>query len=202
MAEGLIPGRPAYWSRQYIEPFTWDEDEMWEVIKTRQFAAVSWVTKEAGPVTALMAYLWLNPDGRSGRQMNPGEREGHIWITSTTNRHKFQAWRRNPQACFCIWPADNTGKQVTLRGSVELFDGQANPELMKRWIETLVDSGPMGQSSPAERARQISTFESPNRWFMKFTIDRFRTYDGSKMREAENEGIDVWGEDWDFPQGH
>jgi general stress protein 26 len=201
MVREVIPGRPVYWSRQYIEPFTWDEDEMWEVIKARQFAAVSWVTKENGPVTALMAYLWLHPDGRSGRQMQPGEREGNIWITSTTNRHKFQAWKRNPQACLCIWPADNTGKQATLRGRVELFSGKEHPDLHRRWIATLVDSNDQNRD-PDERARQISLFDSPNRWYMKFTIERIRTYDGSKMRQAEEEGIDVWGEGWDFPQGH
>ncbi len=191
MAQEIIPGRPSWWSRQYIEPFTWDEDDMWQVIKTRNFAAVSWVTKENGPVTALMSYIWL-PD--------PAEEQGgNIWITSTTNRHKFQAWRRNPQVCFCIWPADDTQQQVTVRGRVELLNDAATRE---RWISTFVGPGRLPNLTPEQRAREYSTFDSPNRWFMKVHIDRWRTYDGHKMRKAEGEGIDVWGEDFDFPQGH
>ena len=187
-AAELIPGKPSWWSRQYIEPFTWDDDEMWEVIKTRNFAAVSWVTKDHGPVTALMSYIWMDDGGPHG---------GHIWITSTTNRHKFQAWKRNPQICMCIWPADNTQKQTTVRGRVELYFGD---EVRSRWISQFIRRA--GSAPSADLEREYSTFDSPNRWFMKIHIDSWRTYDGAKMRRAETEGIDVWGEDFDFPQGH
>ncbi len=189
IAPEIIPGRPSWWSRQYIEPFTWDEDEMWEVVKTRNFAAVSWVTKEQGPVTALMSYIWIPDTSAQG---------GHIWITSTTNRHKFQAWKRNPQICLCIWKADDTQQQATVRGRVEIYYGDA---VRKMWISTFINRPGLPERNAEQMEREYSTFDSPNRWFMKIHIDRWRTYDGHKMRRAENEGIDVWGE-WDFPQGH
>ena len=190
-APELIPGKPSWWSRQYIEPFTWDEDAMWQCIKTRNFGAFSWVTKENGPVTALMSYIWMD---------DPAEPQGgNIWITSTTNRHKFQAWRRNPQISICIWPADTTQQQVTLRGRVEMF---RDPETHKRWITNFVNRPQNDHLTDEQKAREYTTFDSPNRWYMKVHIERFRTYDGFKMRQAESEGIDVWGDDFDFPQGH
>ena len=144
-----------------------------------------------GPVTALMSYIWL-PD--------PNEPQGgNIWITSTTNRHKFQAWKRNPQISICIWPVDTTQQQVTLRGRVELFN---DPEIKHRWIQAFVHRPQNSHLTEEQIDREYTTFDSPNRWFIKVHIDRWRTYDGFKMRQAENEGIDVWGEDFDFPQGH
>ena len=179
----LIPGRPVWWSRHYIEPFVLEEDEIDDLIRNRRFAAVSWVTKTNEPVTALMSYVWM---------------DDHIWVTSTTNRHKFQAWRRNPSICLCIWDADDTQKQVTVRGHVELIK---DDEIHRRFIEELLRPRREANDwNDDEYQRQFSTFSSPDRWFVKVTIDRVRSFNGNKMRQAEDEGIDVWGE-WDFPQG-
>ncbi len=73
--------------------------------------------------------------------------------------------------------------------------------MRKKWISTFINRPGLPERNAEQMEREYATFDSPNRWFMKIHIDRWRTYDGHKMRRAENEGIDVWGE-WDFPQGH
>ena len=37
---------------------------------------------------------------------------------------------------------------------------------------------------------------------LAYEVTRIRSYDGRKMYKAEDEGIDAWGPDFNFPQGH
>ena len=118
----VIPGRPAWWSRKHIRPFQVDPDEADRIIQSAEMAAVSWVTAKAEPVTALLNYLFI---------------DGHITITSTTNRSKYKAWSANPAACFCIWDPGDVEKQLTIRGEMEIFRTE---EFHRRWIEAPSDS--------------------------------------------------------------
>lgn len=176
----VIPGRPAWWSRQYIEPFTLDEDELWRIVRETSFATISWVTRTCEPVSARMAYLWY---------------DDHIWVTSTPNRHKFQAWRRNPAICICIIDEADVQKQVVVRGKVELTN---EPAKVHQFVDTLLQRR---NFTGEEYDRQYAMFNSPARYVAKVNITRIRTYNGRKMYAAEQAGADVWGPDWDFPQG-
>ena len=57
------------------------------------------MTKESEPVTAIMLYVMVDK----------------ITVTSTTNRAKYYAWKRNPATSFYIWDPSNIGRQVILR---------------------------------------------------------------------------------------
>ena len=92
--------------RREIKSFSLTDEEVDEIISTASHAVVSWVTKSNEPVTAVMLYTVL---------------DGKITVTSTTNRAKYHAWMRNPAASFCIWDPTNIGRQVTLRGRIEIF---------------------------------------------------------------------------------
>ena len=92
--------------RREIKSFSLTEEEIEEIIHSASHTVVSWVTKSNEPVTAVMLYTVL---------------DGKITVTSTTNRAKYHAWIRNPAASFCIWDPKNIGRQVTLRGNIEIF---------------------------------------------------------------------------------
>ena len=171
----VIPGRPAWWSRKHIRPFQVDPDEADRIIQSGEMAAVSWVTAKAEPVTALLNYLFI---------------DGHITITSTTNRSKYKAWSANPAACFCIWDPGDVEKQLTIRGQMEIFRTE---EFHRRWIEGLIRKLSRRDDLPdAVLERQFRMFDAPDRMYMRLHISRIVSYDGKKMRRAEKEGIDVW----------
>jgi uncharacterized pyridoxamine 5'-phosphate oxidase family protein len=137
--------RPAWWSRQYIEPFTLDDDELWRIVRESTRAAVAWVTKSCEPVVAQMSYCWY---------------DGHIWITSTPNRDKYRALRRNPAISLSIFDPNDWFKQVTIRGRVTFFDDR---ESVRRFVHELITAGGR-RTVPADvYQREFERFDSPGR---------------------------------------
>ena len=108
--------------RREIKSFSLTDEEIEEIIHSASHTVVSWVTKSNEPVTAVMLYTVL---------------DGKITVTSTTNRAKYHAWMRNPAASFCIWDPTNIGRQVTLRGNIEIFKSD---ELLERYTCLLYTS--------------------------------------------------------------
>jgi nitroimidazol reductase NimA-like FMN-containing flavoprotein (pyridoxamine 5'-phosphate oxidase superfamily) len=153
---------PAWWSRQYIEPFTLDEAEVWRIIRESRRAAVAWVTRRCEPVVAQMSYCWY---------------DDHIWITSTPNRDKYRAFVRNPAISLSIHDPKDWFKQVTIRGTVTLFHDR---EQVHRFIHHLITGGNQEVDESVYR-REFERFDSPERAVMRVDIARIRSYDGRKM---------------------
>lgn len=160
--------RPIWWTRQYIESFTLSEEEAWEIINSPPwYCVVAWVTRDCTPVACTMAYLVI---------------DGKIVLTSTSNRDKIKAWRRNPAISICFQAKGL--KQVTVRGHVQLSDDHA---LLRRWVEAHVDS--WGRSmTPEEREREINRYESPDRLMIIVQVEKMRTFNGDRMFRAEQGG--------------
>ncbi len=170
-----IPGRPAWFARREIAPFTLDDAAVDEIIGRATHAVVSWVTKDCKPVSAVMVYIVI---------------DGVITITSTTNRAKYHAWRRNPAACFTIWDPESIGRQVTLRGEVDIVqDG----ELLRRFTEIFLTQRSGGEPpSEARLAEEIEKFNAPDRHMMQLRVDKVLTHDLHRLFEVEAQGLDVW----------
>jgi pyridoxine/pyridoxamine 5'-phosphate oxidase len=146
------PARPAWFARREISPFTLTDQEVEEILGKATNAVVSWVTRDCKPVSAMVVYVLI---------------DGRITITSTTNRAKYHAWRRNPAASFCIWDPDNIGRQITLRGHVEIMQ---SPELLRRFTETFLTQRMGGNPPTPERlAAEIATFDAPDRHMMQWS---------------------------------
>ena len=169
------PERPAWFTRRNISPFTLDDAAVNEIISTASQAVVSWVTKDNKPVSAVMLYFLI---------------DGTITITSTTNRAKYHAWRRNPAASFCIWEPGNMGRQVTLRGHVEISQDAA---LLRRFTEEYLIRRNGGESPSAERlAAELAKFDAPDRHMMQLRVDKILTHDLNRLLQVEIDGTDVW----------
>lgn len=168
--------RPAWYTRRNIDPFTIPEPEIAKIIDDATHAVVSWVTKDHKPASAVMLYMVI---------------DGVITLTSTTNRAKYHAWRRNPAASFCIWEPGNIGRQVTLRGSVTITQ---DPELLSRFTESFLTMRAGGEAPTQERlAEEIEKFAAPDRHMMQLTVEKTLTHDLNRLFAAETSGEDVWG---------
>jgi general stress protein 26 len=166
--------RPIWWSRHDIRPFTLSDEEAWQLITSPPWRCViAWVTRENHPVIAPMAYQVL---------------DGKIMLTTTKNRDKVKALRRNPAISVCFQNAEGT-KHVTVRGYVEFSE---DPELVRRWITSFVES--YGRDlSWEEKQLEIARYGSPDRLILIVHVEKMRTFDREKMIRAEKENQDVWG---------
>lgn len=169
------PARPAWFARREIAPFTLDDAEVAEVLGKATHAVVSWVTKDSKPVSAVVVYVMV---------------DGVITITSTTNRAKYHAWRRNPAASFCIWDPDNIGRQVTLRGTIEIIQ---SADLLRRFTDIFLTQRMGGTPpSPERLAAEIEKFDAPDRHMMQLHVEKVLTHDLTRLFKAERDGTDVW----------
>ncbi len=169
------PARPAWFARREIAPFTLDDAEVAEVLAKATHAVVSWVTRDSKPVSAVVVYVMV---------------DGVITITSTTNRAKYHAWRRNPAASFCIWDPDNIGRQVTLRGTIEIIQ---SADLLRRFTEIFLTQRMGGTPpSPERLAAEIEKFDAPDRHMMQLHVEKVLTHDLTRLFKAERDGTDVW----------
>lgn len=168
--------RPKWFTRRNIEPFTIGDAAVEKIINEATHAVVSWVTKDHKPASAVMLYRVVN---------------GVITITSTTNRAKYHAWRRNPSACFCIWEPGNIGRQVTLRGTVRITKDAA---LLREFTQSFLSMRPGSEPPTEERlVKEIEKFDAPDRHMMQLTIEKTLTHDLNRLFAAETSGEDVWG---------
>ncbi|MFK7913471.1 MAG: pyridoxamine 5'-phosphate oxidase family protein [Pseudomonadales bacterium] len=167
--------RPAWFTRRNIAPFTLSDPAVEKIVSSATHAVVSWVTKDHKPSSAVMLYMVI---------------DGVITITSTTNRAKYHAWRRNPAASFCIWEPGNIGRQVTLRGSVEISQDAA---LLSQFTEAFLRMRSGGEApTEARLAEEIAKFDAPDRHMMQLRIEKTLTHDLNKLFEVETTGADVW----------
>ena len=167
--------RPAWYTRRHIEPFVIPDAEVQEILNSATHAVVSWVTKDNKAASAVMLYRLI---------------DGKITLTSTTNRAKYHAWRRNPAASFCIWEPGNIGRQVTLRGSVSITQ---DAKLLSQFTESFLTMRSGGEAPTSERlAEEIEKFNAPDRHMMQLNIEKTLTHDLNQLFAAEVSGEDVW----------
>ena len=158
---------PAWHTRRHISSFTLEAAEIDEIVNRASHAVVSWVTKDQKPVSAVMLYRVI---------------DGKITITSTTNRAKYHAWRRNPAASFCIWEPGNIGRQITLRGSVSIIQDSA---LLRAFTESFLTLRNGETPTPALLAEEVKKFDAPDRHMMQLTIEKTLTHDLNRLFAAE-----------------
>ena len=169
------PTRPAWFTRRNIAPFTLSDTAVEQIINNATHAVVSWVTKDQKPVSAVMLYMVI---------------DGVITIASTTNRAKYHAWRRNPAACFCIWEPGNIGRQVTLRGTVDITK---DASLLRKFTEAFLTMRSGGEPPTEERlAEEIGKFDAPDRHMVQLRVEKTLTHDLNQLFEVETTGADVW----------
>ena len=170
------PNRPVWFARREISPFVLDDSAVNELIGKASHAVVSWVTKDNQPVSAVMLYVLV---------------DNVITVTSTANHAKYRAWRRNPAASFCIWDPKDIGRQVTLRGQIEI---KQDAKLLHRFTEGFLTRLGRGTSPSVELlGAEIEKFNAPDRHMMQLHVEKVLSHDLNRLLEVEKNGTDVWG---------
>ena len=169
--------RPSWFARREIAPFTLKKPEVKKVLETASHAVVSWVTKDSEPVTAIMLYVLV---------------DDKVTVTSTTNRAKYHAWKRNPATSFCIWDPNNIGRQVILRGEIEITKSD---ELLRKYTDGFLTRARNGRTPSLERLeRELAKFDAPDRHMMQLNVKKILSHNLDELLRVEKEGSDVWSQ--------
>ena len=171
----MSESRPPWFARREITPFTLDDKAINEIIEKSSHAVVSWTTRESHPVTAIMLYVLV---------------DGKITVTSTTNRAKYHAWKRSPFTSFCIWDSENIGRQVVLRGEIEISKDR---ELLYNYTLGFLTRARNGRPPSEKRLLgEIEKFDAPDRHMMQLKVDKVLSHSLDDLLKTEKDGIDVW----------
>ncbi len=163
--------KPRWHTRREIAPFTLSDEQVDHIVNTATHGVVSWVTKANEPCQAMLLYVVL---------------DDLITVTSTTNRAKYHAWRRNPAASFCIWDPEHIGRQVTLRGRIEMTQSD---ELLRRFTLAFLTRAMGEPPSDARLERELDTFAAPDRYMMQLHVTKTLSHDLPSLMKAEREEL-------------
>ncbi len=155
-------------TRREISSFTLSDQAVEDILNKAMHAVASWVTRDNKPVTSIMSYAYI---------------DGLVTVTATTNRAKYHAWRRNPASCFCIWDPDSIGREVTLRGQIEIIKSD---DLLRRFTEAFLTKRNAGVPPSVEDLdAEVAKFDAPDRHMMQLHVDKVLTHDLHALFEAE-----------------
>jgi hypothetical protein len=139
-------------------------------------------------------FIWTTKDGHGmGVIMNYIERDGHIWLTATSQRARIKALKRDPRATVVITSQGTdmgAGKQITYKGHVVLHEDQAT----KDWFYPALGEVISPYPAPTVEAA-IEHLDTPLRVIIELIPDKKILFDGDKIAKASAEGTIPGGGD-------
>ncbi len=128
-----------------------------------------WSTKDGSPLGVIMSYL---------------VRDGHFWLTASTNRGRISAVRRDPRVAIIITSTGTPlghGKSVTYRGTCAVRDD----EQTKRWFYEALGERRFPDDD-RYRAEFVRTLDSERRVVLEVTPGKRIAIDLAKLHPGAN----------------
>jgi hypothetical protein len=125
---------------------------------------------------------WLRRDGHpAGAYVQSVVLDGQIYVTSTADRGKNIAWRRDPRTTAVFEVPPHGG--VTVLGRVEWDD---DPALRRRVLDAMADGiGVQGEL----RERYLSHLDTPSREVMRIVAEKYVTLHTGRTFAAMTSGF-------------
>ncbi len=121
------------------------------------------------------AVTWVAPNGRAmGVYVSHAVIDGEVWVTTTGNRSKTRAWKRDPRTAAVFGGPRGS---VTLRGTIEMNDDAAQ---RARCLNARYDRG-QGERSEEGRAGFLKHMDSPGRFTGPIKAEKYITFDPQKL---------------------
>jgi hypothetical protein len=141
-----------------LDPFRMNQEETDDVIQDAPGCVVTWVAKNGRAMGVWVSHAVI---------------DGQVWITTTGNRSKTQAWKRDPRVA-AVFHAEDKGS-VTLLGRVELSD---DPKNRTRFLNALYDRGTRGEE---DRALYMKHMDTEGRSTGPIIAEKYITFDERKL---------------------
>jgi general stress protein 26 len=140
-----------------------DREVREKLLSTQIECVFNWATESGWPMGVIMSCLW---------------RDGRMWLTTTVNRHRVVAIRRDPRCSVVVTSTGTSlgpGKTVTIKGRVRIHD---DPET-KSWFYPAFASHL--NPDPEGAAKFSKRLDSPLRVVLEVVPEKYISYDGIKM---------------------
>jgi hypothetical protein len=139
-----------------------------ELIARQNECTFNWATKDGWPMGVIMSYL---------------ERDGHFWLTSSGQRKRIPAVRRDGRVSIVISSSGTDlrpGKAVTYKGRCTVHE---DPET-KAWFYPAMAHRLRARWGPESEAEFAMFLDSPRRVILEVAPVLRIGFDGDKMRDA------------------
>ena len=150
-----------------------DPDVREKLLATQIECVFNWSTREGWPMGVIMSCLW---------------HDERMWLTSTAQRHRISAIRRDPR-CSVVVTSTGTnlgpGKTVTVKGRCILHEDQET----KDWFYPAFAAHLSPDAANAEKFRR--KLDSPLRVVLEIVPEKYITYDGLKMLQHSEGMLDT-----------
>jgi hypothetical protein len=141
-----------------LSPFRMDQKAIDECIAAAPGCTVTWVDD-----TGLAMGVWVSHVVM----------DGQVWLTTTGNRSKTRAWKRDPRTTV-VFGVPAIGS-VTIVGTIEL---RLDPVMRTRFLNTLFDRG---GSPEAMRKDFLKHMDTEGRWVGPVKVKKYITFDQRKL---------------------
>jgi hypothetical protein len=142
-----------------LSPFRMDQEAIDEVLALAPGCVVTWVAKNGQPMGVWVSHVVM---------------DGELWVTTTGNRSKTRAWKRDPRTT-AVFGVPGIGS-VTLVGKVDLHDDAAERTrfLETLWAKTSRDDNEM-------RASWLQHMNTDDRLVGPVRAEKYITFDERKL---------------------
>ena len=141
-----------------LSSFRMSTEDAYEVIAKASGCSVSWVRQDGHPLSVWVSHALV---------------DGEIYVTTTTNRPKTVAWRRDARTSL-VFGLTGTGA-VTVVGRVELSDDAV---LRRRFLEAVCDKMELDGAS---RESWMKYMDSDGRLTGRIVVEKLITFDERKL---------------------
>jgi general stress protein 26 len=150
-------------SYEKVSIYPLDDDLREKLLATQIECVFNWSTRDGWPMGVIMSCMWA---------------KGRMWLTSTVQRHRISAIRRDPR-CSVVVTSTGTdlgpGKTVTIKGRCTLHEDEETKSWFYPAFASHMNPDPVG----AENFRK--KLDSPLRVVLEIVPEKYITYDGIKM---------------------
>jgi hypothetical protein len=150
---------------EVVSIYAYTDEQIDQLCTLAPECTLMWGTKDGWPVGVIHAFVW---------------RDGKLWITFASHRHRASAIKRDPRVSVCISGATSQDPNcprgaATCKGRGEFFDNDDTKAWFYRALAQKV--------SPDNKAGEdafATMLDSPLRTILAVTPEKWITYDGMK----------------------
>jgi general stress protein 26 len=151
-----------------VTVYSLDDDAEHDLLEEQNECTFAWATSDGSPMAVIMSFV---------------VRDGHFWMTASSQRKRIPAIRRDPRVVVVVTSSGTPtgpGRTVTYKGTAVLHDDAAT----KEWFYPALAERLRGDAGP-ERVREFARFlDSPRRVIIEVVPGLRVGYDGRKMARA------------------
>jgi hypothetical protein len=143
-----------------LSPFRLDQEGIDQVMLEAPGCVVTWVAKNGRAMGVYVTHAII---------------DGEVWVTTTGNRSKTRAWKRDPRVS-AVFGVPGIGS-VTLLGTIEL---SYDPDNRTRFLKSMY--GKLMPELPAEALElHLKHMDTPGRLTGPIKVEKYITFDQRKL---------------------